>query len=68
MTELPGIFYYHDVKYEPSATPNTFTVTVAVASTTGLTPVIFDLSPGNNSNSAVSTSHSLEVPEKIDAL
>ena len=33
MAELPGIFYYHDVKYEPSATPNTFTVTVAAKTT-----------------------------------
>ena len=45
-----------------------FTVTVAAASTIGLIPVMFDLSPGKGSISAVSTSHSFEVPEKIAAL
>ena len=42
-----------------------FTVTVAAASTIGLTPVILDLNPGKGSISAVSTSHSFEVPERL---
>jgi hypothetical protein len=42
--------------------------TVAVASTMGLTSVISDLKPGNNSISLVSISESLPLPEKIAAL
>ena len=44
------------------------TVSVDIASTIGLTPVILALSPGKGSNSAVSISHSLELPENIAAL